>query len=82
MAAQMSDQLFDALERQDTVSQCLAATVDLMVGDNIDDRGRGRVALLLDFIQKEYAAANEAVRAACRGASPPTTNPVQKAPPA
>jgi hypothetical protein len=64
MANALSNRLVDALDRQESVSVCLAAVVDLMARDAIDDRARERVAMLLSFVQKEYAAACEAARQA------------------
>lgn len=75
MSAPLDDQLFDALNRQETVSECLAATVDLMCGDGIDKSGLGRVALLLDFLQREYKAANATVRAVAQASLTKRTMP-------
>ena len=67
-----NDALYDALNRQDHISQCLVAVVDLTVCDHIDTNARNRIGLLLDLLQKEYQSATNAARTAatnhCRGA--------------
>ena len=65
-AVPMSDALYEALSRQEALSEALASVVDLLCGDGIDRSGAGRLATLLYFLQTEYQRACEAVRAAVK----------------